>query len=92
MVGPQKDDFVFLLDGREAKFFSSQGEKKSIIFSLKLSEIDMIFKEKKEPPIFLVDDISSYFDSIRKENIINYLNKRGKIGRASCRERVSSPV
>lgn len=77
MVGPQKDDFVFLLDGREAKFFSSQGEKKSIIFSLKLSEIDMIFKEKKEPPIFLVDDISSYFDSIRKENIINYLNKRG---------------
>lgn len=77
LVGPQKDDFIFLLDNREAKFFSSQGEKKSIIFSLKLSEIDMVFKEKQESPIFLIDDISSYFDSIRKENIINYLNKRG---------------
>lgn len=77
MVGPQKDDFIFFLDGREAKYFSSQGEKKSIIFSLKLSEIDMIFKDKQENPIFLIDDISSYFDSIRKESIINYLNKRG---------------
>ena len=76
MVGPQKDDFLFLLDGREAKSFSSQGEKKSIIFSLKLSEIDMVLKEKRENPIFLIDDVSSYFDSIRKESIINYLNKR----------------
>lgn len=75
-VGPQKDDFLFLLDEREAKSFSSQGEKKSIIFSLKLSEIDMILKEKKENPIFLIDDVSSYFDSIRKENILEYLKKR----------------
>ena len=76
MVGPQKDDFLFLLDKREAKSFSSQGEKKSIIFSLKLSEIDMVLKEKRENPVFLIDDVSSYFDSVRKENIINYLNKR----------------
>lgn len=76
LVGPQKDDFKFLLNKREAKYFSSQGEKKSIIFALKLSEIDMVIKEKREPPVFLIDDISSYFDSIRKENILNYLRKR----------------
>ncbi|MGL4392165.1 MAG: DNA replication/repair protein RecF [Fusobacteriaceae bacterium] len=76
MVGPQKDEFKFLLNGKDSKAFSSQGEKKSIVFSLRLSEIDMIFKEKKETPIFLIDDISSYFDSIRKENILNYLKKR----------------
>ncbi len=76
IVGPQKDDFKFLLNKRDAKSYSSQGEKKSIIFSLKLSEIDMVIKERREPPIFIIDDISSYFDSIRKENIINYLKKR----------------
>ena len=75
-VGPQKDDFLFLLEEKEAKSFSSQGEKKSIIFSLKLSEIDMVLKEKRESPIFLIDDVSSYFDSIRKENILDYLKKR----------------
>lgn len=76
MIGPQKDDFKFLLNEKEAKSFSSQGEKKSIIFSLKLSEIDMIYRERREMPIFIIDDISSYFDSIRKENIINYLHRR----------------
>ena len=72
LTGPQKDDFIFELNGRNAKSFSSQGEKKSIIFSLKISEIDMLIKEKNEVPIFLIDDISSYFDEIRKESIINY--------------------
>lgn len=76
LIGPQKDDFKFLLNEKDAKAFSSQGEKKSIIFSLKLSEVDMVIKDRREPPIFIIDDISSYFDSIRKENIINYLKKR----------------
>lgn len=76
MIGPQKDDFIFLLDGREAKSYASQGEKKSVIFSLKLAEIDMIIKETKEIPVFLIDDISSYFDSIRKDNILSYFKKR----------------
>ncbi|MGL5970546.1 MAG: DNA replication/repair protein RecF, partial [Cetobacterium sp.] len=76
LVGPQRDEFKFILNGKEAKSYSSQGEKKSIIFSLKLSEIDMVIKEKRETPIFLIDDISSYFDSIRKDSIVNYLKKR----------------
>ncbi|UUV19323.1 DNA replication and repair protein RecF [Fusobacteria bacterium ZRK30] len=76
LIGPQRDDFIFLLDNKEAKSYSSQGEKKSIVFALKISEIDMIIKEKKETPVFIIDDISSYFDSIRKENILKYFQKR----------------
>ncbi|MCK5779832.1 MAG: DNA replication/repair protein RecF [Psychrilyobacter sp.] len=76
LIGPQRDDFLFLLSGKEAKAYSSQGEKKSIVFALKISEIDMIIKEKKETPIFIIDDISSYFDSIRKENILKYFQRR----------------
>lgn len=76
LCGPQKDDFLFILNGHEAKSTASQGEKKSIIFSLKLSEIDMVIREKKENPVLIIDDISSYFDSSRKESILNYLEKR----------------
>lgn len=76
LSGPQKDDFLFFLNGYEAKSTASQGEKKSIIFSLKLSEIDMVIREKKESPVLIIDDISSYFDSNRKESILNYLEKR----------------
>ncbi len=76
LSGPQKDDFVFELNGKNAKSFSSQGEKKSIIFSLKISEIDMLYKEKNEYPIFIMDDISSYFDEVRKKSILDYFSTR----------------
>ncbi|RRD40730.1 DNA replication/repair protein RecF [Leptotrichia sp. OH3620_COT-345] len=77
LTGPQKDDFIFELNGRNAKSFSSQGEKKSIIFSLKISEIDMLVKEKNEYPVFIMDDIASYFDEIRKKSILDYfVNKK----------------
>ena len=77
LLGPQKDDFIFELNGKNAKMYSSQGEKKSIIFSLKVSEIDMLVKEKNEYPIFIMDDVASYFDEIRKKSILNYfVNKK----------------
>ena len=77
LTGPQKDDFIFELNGKNAKSFSSQGEKKSIIFSLKISEIDMLVKEKNEYPLFIMDDIASYFDEVRKKSILDYfINKK----------------
>ena len=77
LLGPQKDDFIFELNGKNAKAYSSQGEKKSIIFSLKISEIDILIKEKKEYPIFIIDDIASYFDEVRKKSILSYfVNKK----------------
>lgn len=76
LVGPQKDDFLFLLNSHESKSNASQGEKKSIIFSLKLAEIDMVLRDKKENPILLLDDVTSYFDNIRLYNVLNYLEKR----------------
>ena len=76
LIGPQKDEFEFELNGKNAKSFSSQGEKKSIIFSLKISEIDILVKEKNEFPIFLMDDIASYFDEIRKSKILTYFENK----------------
>jgi recombinational DNA repair ATPase RecF len=75
-IGPQKDDFMFFLKDKEAKNYSSMGEKRSIVFSMKIAEIDMILKEKKENPLFMIDDITSYFDKNRQESVINYFKKR----------------
>lgn len=76
LIGPQKDKYVFTLNEKDSKLYSSQGEKKSIVFAIKISEIDMIVREKKEYPIFLLDDISSYFDSTREEQILEYFKKK----------------
>jgi DNA replication and repair protein RecF len=76
LVGPQKDDFLFYLNQCEAKASASQGEKKSILFSLKMAETDMILRNKKEIPIVLIDDITSYFDESRLYSLLRYLQKR----------------
>ena len=76
LVGPHKDDYKFLLNGYEAKISASQGEKKSIIFSLKLSEIEIIKKNRKENPVVIIDDITSYFDEDRRKSILEFFNKR----------------
>lgn len=70
-VGPHRDDIVFLINGRDAKQFASQGQQKSIIVSLKLSEIDLIYEIKKDMPILLLDDVLSELDSKRQTYLLN---------------------
>ena len=72
--GPHKDDFLFLLNGNDMKTFASQGQQRSVVLSLKLSEIE-IFKTKiKDTPILLLDDVFSELDDTKKNNLIKYLN------------------
>ena len=52
--------------------FSSQGQQRLSILSLKLAEIEVFIKEKRTKPIILLDDIFSELDEIKKNNIINY--------------------
>ncbi|WP_022820090.1 DNA replication/repair protein RecF [Fusobacterium russii] len=76
LVGPHRDNFKFFLNGYDAKINASQGEKKSIVFALKLSEIEIIKKNKRENSIVIIDDITSYFDENRRNSIIKYLEKK----------------
>lgn len=71
-VGIHKDDFIFELNGKNAKHYSSQGEKKSIVFVIKISEIDIMENLTNKKPIFLMDDITSFFDNFRRNQIISY--------------------
>jgi len=75
MTGVQSDDFLITNSGYSAKHFFSQGEKKSFVLSLKLSEIDYMRNISGHYPIVLFDDIFSELDDIRKKFLINELNK-----------------
>lgn len=75
-IGPQKDEYSFLILNQKVKAFASQGEKKSIIFSLKIAQGEYILEKKKESPIFLLDDISAYLDEVRKEKVTKYFKMK----------------
>lgn len=74
IIGPHRDDLVFMINNKNAKLFSSQGQQRTAILSLKLSEADIIKEIINEYPIMLLDDITSELDEKR----IRYLTEKIK--------------
>lgn len=75
VVGPHRDDFDIIINDLPLKNFGSQGQQRTAVLSLKLSEIEIIKEETEEYPILLLDDVMSELDNKRKkflfENLTN---------------------
>jgi DNA replication and repair protein RecF len=72
-VGIHKDDLAFSLNGNDLKSFGSQGQLKSFILSIHLSDYKFLKKEKKTQPLLILDDIFDKLDSRRLQKLINLL-------------------
>ncbi|MBR7131938.1 MAG: DNA replication/repair protein RecF [Clostridia bacterium] len=72
-VGPHRDDLVFKINGVSARSFGSQGQKRSVALSLKLSEAEVIKKSAGESPVFLLDDVMSELDPERQNFVLNHI-------------------
>jgi DNA replication and repair protein RecF len=73
MYGPHKDDIIIKINGKQCKYFGSQGQQRSAILAIKLAEIEIIKEEIGEYPILLLDDVLSELDNKRKGFLINYI-------------------
>lgn len=77
--GIQHDDLSFMINGTNVASYGSQGQKRSVSISLKLSEIEIIKKVRQEPPILLLDDIFSELDQRRQTFLIKSFEKELQI-------------
>ena len=64
-IGPHRDDIDFKINDKSTKAFGSQGEQRSVVLSLKLSEFDLIYKKFNDKSILLLDDVFSELDEKR---------------------------
>lgn len=76
LVGPHRDDLSFLINGKEAHKFGSQGQQRTAALSLKLAEIELIHEEIGEYPILLLDDVLSELDRNRQIQLIETFQSR----------------
>lgn len=72
-IGPHLDDIAFMLNGQNALTFGSQGEKRTIILSIKLALLELMYEIKKEYPILLLDDVFSELDFQRQNALVQAL-------------------
>jgi len=75
LVGPHRDDWAFFLGGHVLKGHGSQGEVRSALLGLKLSEIELFRESTKHRPLFLLDDFSSELDRERRSFLLRFLSE-----------------
>ena len=75
LVGPQRDDLKISLNHKSARQYASQGQQRSIVLSLKLAQLEIIYGEKSEYPLLLLDDVLSELDQMRREYLMTYIHQ-----------------
>lgn len=73
-VGPHRDDVIFYINGNEAVKFASQGQQRTVVLALKLSELDIITEKTGDEPILLLDDVLAELDDIRQNYLLKSIN------------------
>lgn len=73
-VGPHRDDIKFFINNQEATKFASQGQQRTIVLALKLSELDIITEKADEEPILLLDDVLAELDDLRQNYLLKSIN------------------
>ena len=70
--GIHRDDLDIQLGNQPFRNSASQGQRKSLLFALKLAEMEVLKKEKGFPPLLLLDDV---FEKLDEDRIGNLLQK-----------------
>jgi DNA replication and repair protein RecF len=68
--GVHRDDLLFQMGEQPFKNIASQGQRKSLLFALRLAEMEIIKEEKRISPLLLLDDV---FEKLDEERISNLL-------------------
>lgn len=72
-IGPHRDDIELTVNGLAARGYGSQGQKRSIALSIKLSQAEVIKNVVGESPVCLLDDVMSELDPGRQNYILNHI-------------------
>lgn len=68
--GVHRDDLELYLDGTPFKTNGSQGQRKSLLFALKLAEFEVLKQHTGFPPLLLLDDVFEKLDEDRMKNLL----------------------
>lgn len=79
LVGPHRDDLNIYLTEKPAKVFSSEGQKRSCISSLRFAEWEQMSEMLGLSPILGIDDFGIQLDNERRIQLKNHLSKFSQV-------------
>ena len=72
-VGIHKDDLIITIQEQSFKQEASQGQRKSLLFAIRLAEWELLKKVKGFSPILLMDDIFEKLDEQRMAHLLGWV-------------------
>lgn len=79
VVGPHRDDIRFFLNDMEAEAYGSQGQQRSIVLALKLTELQCLNRKLQEPPVLLLDDVMAELDPDRQRLLVEHIHPESQV-------------
>lgn len=76
LVGPHRDEPLFLVDNRALKTYGSQGQQRSFILAFKTAQLLDLEEFVGAPAVFLLDDMTSELDRHRQGHFFRFLLAR----------------
>ncbi len=73
-TGIHRDDFPFTIHGGELRQLGSQGQQKSFLIALKLTEFQMLERRMNTRPLLLLDDIFDKLDDFRIGKLLSLVS------------------
>lgn len=72
-AGVHKDDIIIFYRQQSFRAIASQGQRKSLLFALKLSEFETLKFFKGFAPLLLLDDVFEKLDEQRMHNLLDWV-------------------
>ena len=72
-VGPHRDDWAILVNGKNLGQFGSRGQVRTAILALKLAEINWMKAATADVPILLLDEVIAELDQHRRGALLTYV-------------------
>ena len=85
--GIHRDDFIIYINEKDVSVYGSQGQNRTAMLSLKLSELQVVYDEIGEEPILLLDDFMSELDSERRKSFLENIGNTQVI--ITCTEKIT---
>ncbi len=90
LLGPHRDEIRFLIDGKDARAFASQGQMRTAAVSVKIAQGRLLEEETGEAPAVFLDDILGELDGRRRTLLLESLLKNQVI--LTCTEKEAVKV
>ena len=85
--GIHRDDFFVYINSQLVNVYGSQGQNRTVVLSLKISELQVIYDEIGEYPILLLDDFMSELDEKRRKNFLENIENTQVI--ITCTDKIN---